>query len=578
MFSGNRYKLIFLLVFGVSLNSGCRKVLKPLNTAVRNTNSEKRYTENTFRRMGKTLGFRNPQKRVSLQKVDSLQKSYLDTNQKNVINRYNYLFNALNGKNALDALNWDKDKNKFYRRNKKYQRIRPQYEVFGWHPYWNKDNWKSYPLDLISTIAFFSYKINPETGSYTNRENIVEWKTTELIDSAKATKTKVLLSAACTGQKEVERFLTNQQSQSQFIDSIKKLIQYRNTDGVELHLEDIQDKHWKYYGNLIKQTSKRFRQTFSDRKVDIYVSVPPVLSKNAISVLQDILYRVDRIVVSGYQFNPPNGFSGSIAPLIDLDGKGSIEKSLQIIKDNFTNTNKFIFALPLYGSLWSGELQNSNTYSTGFDNFVTQKEVYIMSEDTQSLAYYSKEFDEQSYTNFFFFEYKDSTSHEFWFDDAYTTTRKMDAALDNGIKGVGFWALGYEAPDGILWDNIAERFSTDTLAIANPINEIKGYPFSVSAFLLKYKSILITSFCFLILFLSIALIITVSDQNFRNAMYRDYFVGFIKILILVSLFVPLFALIDFLNQLLLYIISFILGIAASFLLGKITFNFKQNRP
>ena len=199
-------------------------------------------------------------------------------------------------------------------------------------------------------------------------------------------------------------------------------------------------------------------------------------------------------------------------------------------------------------------------------------------EDTQSLAYYSKEFDEQSYTNFFFFEYKDSTSHEFWFDDAYTTTRKMDAALENGMKGVGFWALGYEAPDGILWDNIAERFSTDTLAIANPINEIKGYPFSVSAFLLKYKSILITSFCFLILFLSIALIITVSDQNFRNAMYRDYFVGFLKILILVSLFVPLFSLIDFLNQRILYILSFILGIAASFLLGKITFNFKQNRP
>ena len=56
--------------------------------------------------------------------------------------------------------------------NEKYKTIQPGREVFGWHPYWMGNSWKNYPFELLSTVSFFSYKVDPNTGSYTNPDEL----------------------------------------------------------------------------------------------------------------------------------------------------------------------------------------------------------------------------------------------------------------------------------------------------------------------------------------------------------------------------------------------------------------------
>ena len=68
--------------------------------------------------------------------------------------------------------------------------------------------WKSYPFELLSTISYFSYKVDPKTGSYTNSNQMDDWRTTAMIDSAKAKKTKVLLTVSSHGFKNNNSFLS----------------------------------------------------------------------------------------------------------------------------------------------------------------------------------------------------------------------------------------------------------------------------------------------------------------------------------------------------------------------------------
>jgi hypothetical protein len=64
-------------------------------------------------------------------------------------------------------------------------------EVFGIYPYWLEDSIGNYNCKLLSSIAYFGYELDPYTGKY---KYIKNWKTTKLIDVAKANNTKVYLT------------------------------------------------------------------------------------------------------------------------------------------------------------------------------------------------------------------------------------------------------------------------------------------------------------------------------------------------------------------------------------------------
>ena len=130
--------------------------------------------------------------------------------QKNMLNSYGYLYDALNGDNqevTSSNFYWDQEKEVYYVKDKKYRKILPDKEVFGWHPYWMGNTWENYPFELLSTLSFFSYKVDPLNGSYSNPEQIKEWRKTALIDSAKLKKTKILITVSSHGRSNNNEFL-----------------------------------------------------------------------------------------------------------------------------------------------------------------------------------------------------------------------------------------------------------------------------------------------------------------------------------------------------------------------------------
>ncbi len=93
--------------------------------------------------------------------------------------------------------------------------LNTDYKTFGWHLYSKGSAYKRYDFSLLWGISYFSYMLNPTTGSYFN---IHQWKTTALIDSAKAKKCKVFLSVSNFGHKNNMVFLENPKAQETLID------------------------------------------------------------------------------------------------------------------------------------------------------------------------------------------------------------------------------------------------------------------------------------------------------------------------------------------------------------------------
>jgi len=78
--------------------------------------------------------------------------------------------------------------------------------VLGWHPYWKTNTYERYDYSKLSTIAYFSYEVNPTNGSYAMLRS---WDTTSLIDWAHSNDVKVVLTATLFGSANNETLLTN---------------------------------------------------------------------------------------------------------------------------------------------------------------------------------------------------------------------------------------------------------------------------------------------------------------------------------------------------------------------------------
>ena len=158
---------IFVFITILSLVfSSCRRQSMQLRSSVRKTQNDVRYFNRDVNKVKNFLGIEEGDNTENLD--SSSQTLFTPIDQKNIFTTYGYVYDAINGsKDVINSSNfyWDSIQKVYYVRNKKYSKIKPENEVFGWHPYWMGSAWESYPFELLSTISYFSYKLDPKTGS-----------------------------------------------------------------------------------------------------------------------------------------------------------------------------------------------------------------------------------------------------------------------------------------------------------------------------------------------------------------------------------------------------------------------------
>jgi spore germination protein YaaH len=569
------YYLLILLTMGFS---ACTGKYSKMKSSTRRISSELRYLESGSAAVIAALGIA-----AAPENIDTTMNQMAPISQKNFIQQYDFLYDALNGKsnnNYLQSFEYDSLRAQYRRQGYGQKSLRADVEVYTWYPYWMGDAWKSYDFNLISTISFFSYKIDPKTGSYLNPEQIVQWRETELLDSARKYQTKTLLNIALEGTQNHLDFLENEAIWNVTLDSVAMLLKERDADGVEIDFSQLPMSSASKFVSFVEFMRDNLNFRFISKKMIVSLVVPPI-PKTFPSDLQELDQFVDLFVVKGLDYHEIDGSIPAVSPMRSPTYDGfSLENTILQYLENGLNAKKSILALPLYGVQWAGTWDaNEGFYSTDFDKKVTLSEVTnaYKSQDTSYVL--NSTLDQMTMTNYFFLEFPDGSSVDCWYDDSYTLSKKMDLALIKDFKGIGLWALGYDLGEDEVWNVVEKKFASDVVYIKDPIAEIEGYPIQLAAFLRKYEKLFVVTFSILTIILVFSLALAFSDWRFRDTILARQLYRVIFLAVCIFLFVPFFSYFGILegsNWRL--VLLFILGAISSYYIQRYGGMMKINKP
>ena len=571
-------KNLCLFVFIAFTVVACKEVAT-LKSSTRQVTSELKIIQNSSKKLMGFLGVKDS----SAQNSDSLANTYAPLNQKVFFNKYDFLYDALNGDKTnqyLHSLTYDSTTELYINQRMDKRFLREDTEVYTWYPYWMGDVWKSYDFDLISSISFLSYNIDPKTGSYLNPAQIKPWRETDLLDSAKIHKTKVLLSLALEGEENHLEFLKNEKAWTTTLDSITVLLKERDADGIEVEFIDIPLDLEPKFLDFVAQLKENLSYRFITKKLTLSLVIPASPDKFPFD-LRKLDESVDLFIVKGLDYHEEDGTVAAVAPLRNETAGGpSLENTLLTYLDRGLNAEKSILALPLYGSQWAGTFDpEEGFYTTNFERKVTLSEVNRVFQSKDSIYKIEPTLDETTMTQYFFLEFQDNTSIEGWYDDSLTLSKKMDYALVNKFKGVGLWALGYDLGKNEVWDVVAKKFTGNTVLIKDPIKELDGYPLRITSFFQTYKTIFVATFLLITLAIVIGLVIAFSDWRFRETILASQLYSSITLSFFCLLLIWISTIFGWLNNGTWgYVLSFFAGAGIYYLVRRYGGMIKINKP
>jgi GH18 family chitinase len=151
-----------------------------------------------------------------------------------------------------------------------------------------------------------------------------------------------------------------------------------------------------------------------------------------------------------------SAFTGPVAP---LDGWGTYDVpwTVQDYQTWGALPGQLLLGVPYYGYLWEtvSGIPGAQTTLSGmartYAQAKVQAEIHGSLWDAPSSTPWSR--------------WQDPEWKQLWYDDAASLSAKYDLVLDEGLAGVGIWALGYDGANGELWMALAESFSS---AIGTP--------------------------------------------------------------------------------------------------------------
>ena len=336
--------------------------------------------------------------------------------------------------------------------NYKKGKLDTRYKTFGWHPYYNGSSYKTYNFSILWGVSYYSYNIEPKTGNY---KSIHQWKTTALIDSAKAHNCKVFLSVSNFGKNNNTIFLKNIESQNTLIDSLSSLLAHRKANGINIDFEGVPKKSKKEFTNFIVLISKKLKKINPSYMVSLSLYA---VDWNNIFDIKAIDSHIDFYTLMGYDYY--GSFSKTTGPITPLNSSKKFGNGLLTSITNYrkkgVHPKKLIVGLPYYGVEWYTNSSKPGANVVQFKSHPPYKSIRKIDIDSLRIPL---QFDTVSSSNFMIMKNNNTTFRQLFFEDKKSLSIKYDWIKKNNIGGVGIWALGYDNGYSELWNLLTEKFS-----------------------------------------------------------------------------------------------------------------------
>lgn len=330
--------------------------------------------------------------------------------------------------------------------------VHPEIRTFGWHLHTNGTAYKNYNFSMLWGISYFSYAVDPSTGSY---RDIHQWKTTSLVDSAKAKGCKVFLSVSNFGGSNNAMLLKNPQARKTLVDSLSSLLSLRGADGVNLDFEGVLKENKSDFTKFIEEIAIGLRKDNAQLMISLCLYAT---DWNDVFDIVAIDQYIDFYTLMGYDYY--GSFSkktGPVTPFAQTEKFGSgLITSFNYYSNKGVLPSKLIIGLPYYGAEWHTEKAEIGSSVTKFKSHPTYKTIRHHYIDSLQLPI---QFDTETSSSYIVLIDDVSGFRQIFFEDEKSLSLKYDWIKENNIGGVGIWALGYDDGYSDLWNLLHEKFA-----------------------------------------------------------------------------------------------------------------------
>jgi len=315
--------------------------------------------------------------------------------------------------------------------------------VFGFLPYWESS--ANIRYDLITHLACFSVEVNSD-GSLGNDHG---WPWTSVINEAHANGVKVILVATLFNGSAIDTLISSPTNRANFFANIKAKMLEGNADGLNIDFES--GTTWQDEINDFMAELTAYLHT-EIPGCEVTIDGPAVNWSNRWD-LGGLAASCDGIFIMGYAFAGSwSSATGANAPLTG----GSINITDTVLDEYAdalaSHPEKLILGLPYYGHEW---VTSSSAAGASVTSFVGSTR---FRDDQVTVQNFGRLWHTTSQTPWY--RWQDGSSwRQIWYDDAESLGLKFDLAVNQGLQGIGMWALNYDGARPELWDAIEARFA-----------------------------------------------------------------------------------------------------------------------
>lgn len=317
----------------------------------------------------------------------------------------------------------------------------PSRFVMGFHPYWIGTAWQSYRWSTISTLAWFKQEVN-WNGTLINNPSYEP--DPALISTAHANGVSVVLTVTATPNGNGQPGLLKDPGYfDEAVSAIIAKVQATGMDGVNVDFELIPASDRAGYTLFVQMLGTALRAAIPTTQYSVDI---PAIDWNESYDEVALAAASDFLMLMAYDYWwPGSTTAGPVAPLYDTSWRSSysVRSSLDTLLTQ-VDRSKVVMGVPWYGIKYKTDSTNVPANAT---SYVTHPRY---SDAADEAATFGRTWYPTSLVPYVV--NSSGATYQTWYDDYDSLNAKYSLAANEGLRGVGVWALGYDGGRPELWD------------------------------------------------------------------------------------------------------------------------------
>jgi spore germination protein YaaH len=329
---------------------------------------------------------------------------------------------------------------------------KPEVTVFGYLPYWNFCTGSlKIQFDCLHVIAYFGTTVDAQ-GNLGALKDFGTPAMDYLIEVARSYGVKVVLVVGNFDSNSLATLLSSPSARENAVNNIVRTVKAHGGQGVNIDFEGLPYANKQDFVLFIGALREAL-DTALGEEAHLSIATPAVDWNGSFDY--DVLASIaDNLFIMGYDYHWRGGQPGPVSPLRSSSkwGKYSLEWT---IDDYFhygadVYRDRLVLGVPLYGYDWP-------TTGDTVPGTATDKATAVFYKSCQQkFDIYGAVWDEPSSTPYSV--YNSNGWHQLFCENRRSLREKFYLALEKGLGGVGFWALGYEGDFREVFEEIRDAF------------------------------------------------------------------------------------------------------------------------